>query len=118
MKRWIILGLLLVAGCVYKTSEFGCLPTPEIAKVYESSVDTWKEEVKLAFAQAEAKVFTVVPKPDEIIRPDEDPNKCPCKGTGIIVQGDNHKTPCPFHGAKSQGVDPRSKDVIIKQFRR
>jgi len=34
---------------------------------------------------------------DEIIRPDPDPDKCPCKGTGEIKHGDGHTTECPFH---------------------
>jgi hypothetical protein len=51
----------------------------------------------VAFDNAELKVFKATPKPD-IIGPNEDPKKCICKGTGIIVQGDNHKTICPFHG--------------------
>jgi len=30
--------------------------------------------------------------------PNEDPAKCPCKGTGKITHGDGHQTDCPFHG--------------------
>jgi hypothetical protein len=57
-------------------------------------------------------------KPDEnIVGPHEDPNKCICKGTGVIIQGDDHKTPCPFH-SKSQGLNVTHKEVIIKEFRK
>ena len=41
--------------------------------------------------------------------PNEDPAKCPCKGTGKITHGDGHQTDCPFHGNQdvtSKGPSP------------
>lgn len=69
--------------------------------MYSSYVEEWKKEVKASFDDAESKVFTVKPTPD-VVGPDPDPAKCICKGTGIIVQGDDHKTLCPYHGPKTQ----------------
>jgi hypothetical protein len=85
---------------------FGC-QTEDITKMYAGYVEDWKRDVKNAFDEAETKVFDVKPTPD-IVGPHEDPNKCACKGTGVIVQGDGHKTVCPFHGSKF------GKDILIK----
>jgi hypothetical protein len=45
------------------------------------------------------KVFNInpAPQPSPIVGPNPDVAKCICGGTGIIVQGDGHKTPCPYH---------------------
>ena len=56
-------------------------------------------------------LFDITDKPSptpDIVGPHEDPDKCICKGSGVIVQGDGHKTVCPYHGSKF------GKDVIIK----
>ena len=85
---------------------YGC-STSEISKMYEGYVLKWKKLIANSFNEAEAKVFNLTPIPD-IVGPHEDPNKCICKGSGVIVQGDGHKTVCPYHGSKF------GKDVIIK----
>ena len=96
-------------------SGFGC-STESIANMYADYINDWKEEVSQAFDEAEVKVFNVKPKPD-IVGPHEDPDKCVCKGTGVIVQGDGHKTLCPYHGNKYQGIKKKLKDeVIFKQL--
>jgi len=77
---------------------FGCR-TEDITDMYAGYVEQWKQEVKNSFNEAEIKVYNITPTPD-IVGPDEDPNKCICKGTGVIKQGDGHTTPCPFHGSK------------------
>ena len=65
-----------------------------------TSVDDLINSANNAFVKAEREVFDTQPKPDEdIIRPNPDPKKCPCRGTGKIVHGDGHTTECPFHGA-------------------
>jgi len=99
MKNYLAICLLVLCGCCSTVCK--SLPTGEIADMYASYIDDWKQEAKVAFNEAEAKVFPVAPKPDNIVGPDPDPAKCVCKGTGIIVQGDGHKTACPFH-SKSQ----------------
>jgi hypothetical protein len=58
-----------------------------------------------ALDNAEAKVLGNTPD-DTDPKPNEDPAKCPCKGTGSITHGDGHKTPCPFH---SGGAVEQSK---------
>lgn len=80
-----------------------------------SEVDTWKQEAKDAFALAEKEILDVEPVPD-VVGPHPDPNKCICKGSGIIVQGDGHKTPCPYHAKKHELLQykVRGKNLIIK----
>ena len=54
--------------------------------------------VNECFDKAEEKVFGNKPdNPDTPSGPDPDPEKCICKGTGKIVQGDGHVSDCPYH---------------------
>lgn len=69
-------------------------------KINLNSIEKWKVEIKDAFDKAEKEVYKEK-GPDNIIKPDEDPKKCPCKGTGKIIQGDGHITPCPYHGKQT-----------------
>jgi hypothetical protein len=57
-----------------------------------------------AFKKAETSVLGVEPspEPDAPLRPDPDPEKCICKGTGKIVQGDGHVSECPYHGSTQE----------------
>ena len=77
---------------------FGC-STEDITDMYAGYVEQWKKEVKNAFDEAEIKIYNITPTPD-IVGPNEDPDKCVCKGTGVITHGDGHKTSCPYHGSK------------------
>ena len=47
--------------------------------------------------------------------PDPDPKKCICKGSGIIVHGDGHKTVCPYHGKKTNSMQKilSERDLIF-----
>lgn len=84
--------------------------TEDITNMYEGYIEKWKSEIKIAFNEAESEVFDVdIP---DVIGPDPDPKKCPCKGTGIITQGDGHKTKCPYHG-KGMGKTILEKGLII-----
>ena len=53
--------------------------------------------------------------------PHEDPDKCPCKGTGKITHGDGHQTDCPFHGnqdvtiKKKERIDPNDLKRMSKR---
>lgn len=52
------------------------------------------------FSKVEKDILNIepAPTPDENeVKPDPDKNKCACRGTGEIVHGDGHTTPCPFH---------------------
>lgn len=56
--------------------------------------------VEQSFKDAEKKILGSTPGPDDTpLVPDPDPEKCVCKGTGKIVHGDGHVTPCPYHGS-------------------
>ena len=55
-----------------------------------------------AFDLAEEKILNIKPDPDDTPSgPDPDPEKCICGGTGVIIQGDGHKTDCPYHAKKN-----------------
>ena len=86
MKYFLII-ILLITGC---STQYGY----NIDSIFDS-VSSIVEEANAAFSKAEAKILVV--NPDKIVRPDPDPLKCPCKGTGLIKHGDNHVTKCPYH---------------------
>lgn len=96
MKK-ILLTLIL---CLSTTSTYA-IYEDDIAELYASLVDQWKAQISVAFDTAEKEIFNIDP-PVVPVGPNEDPAKCVCKGTGTIVQGDGHTTPCPFH-SKSDG---------------
>lgn len=89
-----ILLLLFLSTPAYSVSE------PDVMNMYMSLVGQWKEQISIAFDKAEKEVYPNY-VPDGPI-PDEDAAKCPCKGTGVIVHGDGHKTECPFHSNKME----------------
>ncbi len=124
--RHLLLLLVLCIGCSKPSVDpwsngfnngFG-LQTKDITEMYVDYIEQWKTECASSFDKAEKEIYKTSPE-DEIVRPHEDPNKCPCKGSGIIIQGDGHKTVCPFHGKSQQEkMENSSKDVTIKHFRR
>ena len=93
MKKFLI-PLILLSGC---SNTVFCVNPEDITNMYSSYVTEWQEECKKCFINAEAQVFKVIPTPAPVVDVDPDPAKCICKGTGIIVHGDGHKTPCPHH---------------------
>ena len=42
---------------------------------------------------------------DTTPKPDPDPAKCACEGTGLITHGDGHQTVCPYHGEDNNPDD-------------
>lgn len=90
----IVLLFPLISGC---NSAFYCVNPEDITNMYSSYITEWQEQCKVAFYDAEKEVFKVDPAPKPVVDTDPDPAKCICKGTGIIVQGDGHKTVCPYH---------------------
>lgn len=84
--------LLLLSGC---SKQYNC----NIDSAF-SDVSSMVAQADAAFVRAEEKLLNI--KPDDVIRPDPDPAKCPCKGTGTIKQGDGHNTQCPYHGKTTQ----------------
>lgn len=94
MKKYIyiFLGLLLIT-CNFPANYNYCH-----TNITESlNLELLKQQASQCFDNAEKEVFK--PKPD--VKPNDgtnpDASKCICKGTGIIVQGDGHKTQCPYH---------------------
>jgi hypothetical protein len=95
MNKNILLSLLfLFSGC--STNMF-CVNPEDITNMYSSYVTEWQEQCRTAFNNAEKEVFKIDPAPKPVVDTDPDPAKCICKGTGIIVQGDGHKSTCPYH---------------------
>ena len=92
--------------------------TEDITDMYADYIEEWKQEISSSFNKAETKVFGVKPNPDDVVGPDPDPDKCICGGTGVITQGDGHKTPCPYHGSKIQKLEYKIKEldnnIIVK----
>lgn len=103
MYRRFFLAIILLSSSSYALADI------DIGKMYASMVEQWRVEIKTAFDTAEKNVFNVVPTPDEVVGPHEDPAKCVCKGSGTIVHGDGHTTPCPFH---SREPEPEAEPEI------
>jgi hypothetical protein len=92
---WITSGLILLGCC---SPNFCSINDEDIVNVYSSYVEEWQRDCSNAFDKAEKEIFEKKPEPLPDDGTNSDPTKCICKGTGIIVQGDGHKTPCRFHG--------------------
>lgn len=105
-----IISIAATAVCMnniqHEDISYGCndpvctCSTEDITNMYADYVDQWKKEIANAFDEAQTKILNITPTPD-IVGPDEDPDKCICKGTGVITHGDGHKTKCPYHGGKT-----------------
>tara|TARA_B100001564_G_C20646831_1_gene674808 strand:+ start:579 stop:1001 length:423 start_codon:yes stop_codon:yes gene_type:complete len=88
----------------------------DITDMYSDYIDGWKVDVRRSFDEAEAEVYKTTPTPD-VVGPDPDPEKCICGGSGVIVQGDGHKTVCPYHGNKFNRIEEKlqnKKEFIVK----
>lgn len=96
---------------------YGC-DTEDITRMYEGYIEEWKQGIKLAFNEAEKKVFVDDDPTPDIVGPHPDPDKCICGGKGIIVQGDGHKTPCPYHSKTKSRIGPvlKSNGLIIHNY--
>jgi hypothetical protein len=93
MKNLILILTVFLSGCGVTY----CVNPEDITNMYSSYVTEWQEQCRVAFDNAEKEVFKIAPAPKPVVDTDPDPAKCICKGTGIIVQGDGHKTVCPYH---------------------
>ena len=88
--RYLLLLSILLVGCSVKNVEV------------EKDISDRVKAANNAFTLAEADVFKE-DKPNvpvDNVKPDPDPDKCACKGSGKIVHGDGHSTPCPFHAVE------------------
>jgi hypothetical protein len=93
------LGAMIIIGSVYTSLENKDVDV----NVFIDGVKTITEETETAFKEAEKQILgsTPKPKPEDPVGPNPDPNKCICKGTGKIVQGDGHVSPCPYHSKEN-----------------
>ena len=90
-----LIGVVIIAGFIFFQSK-------PVKSLTTSDIQPIIDETGEAFDIAQAKVFNVVPDDDdEPLGPDPDVNKCICRGTGKIVQGDGHTTDCPYHSVSS-----------------
>ena len=90
-----LIGVAIIAGFIFFQSKPAeSLTTGDIQPIIDQTGE--------AFDIAQAKVFNIVPDDDdEPLGPDPDVNKCICRGTGKIAQGDGHTTDCPYHSVSS-----------------
>lgn len=89
-KSILLFFMLMFTGIAHAASPIN---------MYSDIVSEWHKSVITAFDKAEKEIFDIDPTPNpDVIVPDEDPEKCPCKGTGVITHGDGHTTECPYHG--------------------
>jgi hypothetical protein len=94
IQQRAIIGVLVIAGFVFFSNKSTKgLTNDEVQNIINT--------VNESFDKAEKKVFGDEPdEPDVPSGPDPDPDKCICQGTGKIVQGDGHITPCPYHSGQ------------------
>ena len=90
--RYLLLLTVLLVGCNVQNVEV------------EKDLSDRMKAANNAFQLAESEVFKdevpVTPNTPDDLKPDPDADKCACKGTGKIVHGDGHSTPCPYHAVE------------------
>jgi hypothetical protein len=99
-REKIIIGIIVIVGYAYFTG------SEKISVNYgltNDDIDLIIKDTETGFDKAEKEVLGVTPGPTpQPVGPDPDPEKCICKGTGKIVQGDGHVSPCPYHTGDPQ----------------
>ena len=99
-----VIGAILIFGFIFFQRE----PKESLTSTdLQPIIDRTQE----AFSESEASVLKIVPD-DEPLGPDPDPEKCICKGTGKIVQGDGHVSDCPYH-SRPTSADDCEDDVKV-----
>lgn len=95
-----IIGVIVIIAFVFFSAKSSNGLTNEDAQATIATVNE-------CFDKAEEKVFGNKPdNPDTPSGPDPDPEKCICQGTGKIIQGDGHVTPCPYHSEPDSNGTP------------
>ena len=96
IQQRAVIGVLVVIGFVF----FSIKSTEGLENNEKEAIIATVNE---CFDKAEEKVFGNKPDDPDVTPsgPDPDPEKCICQGTGKIIQGDGHVTPCPYHGDSS-----------------
>tara|TARA_R100000697_G_scaffold76379_3_gene88606 strand:+ start:1845 stop:2270 length:426 start_codon:yes stop_codon:yes gene_type:complete len=99
-REKIIIGIIVIFGYAYFT---GFEKIPVNYGLTNDDIDIIIKDTEAGFHKAEKEVLGVTPRPTpQPVGPDPDPEKCICKGTGKIVQGDGHVSPCPYHTGDPQ----------------
>jgi hypothetical protein len=106
IKNRAILGVVAVSAFIYiqiseKKSE---------SRLTNDEIQSIISEVEQSFKDAEKEILSKPDDPDTPLVPDPDPKKCVCKGTGEIIQGDGHVTPCPYHAEPDKPDKPDKPD--------
>lgn len=105
LQTRIIVGIAVVAGFVFFTNS----PKNETSGLTFDDIQSIIVETEEGFVKAENEILgegpAPPPEPNEPTGPDPDVNKCICKGTGKIIQGDGHVSKCPYHGSKDVNTD-------------
>tara|TARA_A100001201_G_scaffold141447_1_gene136931 strand:- start:42 stop:440 length:399 start_codon:yes stop_codon:yes gene_type:complete len=98
-REKIIIGIIVIFGYAYFTGS----EIPVNYGLTNDDIDIIIKDTETGFDKAEKEVLGVTPGPTpQPVGPDPDPEKCICKGTGKIVQGDGHVSPCPYHTGDPQ----------------
>jgi len=107
--KYYILACCFFVGC--SSSQLCEMKTEDVTNMYASYVEEWQTVAKSSFDNAEKEIFKSNPQPSpDVVGPHPDSAKCICKGTGKIVQGDDHTTPCPYHGGEQHlPIAPKKK---------
>ena len=114
LKDRIIVGVVIIAA-FFGFKIYQNYLRKDLTNVDVESIMTTAEQ---SFIKAEAAVFKSVPvDPDDTpIGPNPDPDKCICKGTGKIVQGDGHVSDCPYHKKGSTQSKTKCKCDTSKTY--
>ena len=89
-KKEIIAGIIIIGNEVL---------SGRTKDINTSTLATWLNSLGV-----KVKEVKIIPD-DEPLGPDPDPEKCICKGTGKIVQGDGHVSDCPYHSKPTSADD-------------
>lgn len=84
----------LLSIMILATGFYGCNLDEKVSDV-NSNVQNFYPVVIAAFNEADKLMEVEIDEEDDGQHPDAD--KCVCKGTGRIVQGDGHVTDCRYH---------------------
>jgi len=97
-KQRLIIGAVVLASLFY----LGINREYSKKDLTNDEIKSIISKVEQSFMSAEQKILGTKPivPDDNPLGPDPDPEKCVCKGTGKIIQGDGHVSPCPYHSVK------------------
>lgn len=106
----VILALIILAGAITVFRKVNNID------MSAEKIQSKKTEINLCIDKAEEKVLKDKNKDEE-----KDENECPCDGSGYIIHGDGHKTPCPCENdckckEKTTAFTEQGKNGIINFY--